>query len=172
MNPDFGKRQSSSLRALRRGLLGGLLCAICLLAAAAPATAAEPAGYLREFARTRAIIETSGPTCLMLELYLADSPQQHAQGLMFIDRMDDFEGMLFRYDRDATMVMWMKNTHISLDMLFIRADGEIAHIAQRTRPMSTERISSQQPVRFVLELNGGMTQRWSIEPGDRLLAID
>jgi hypothetical protein len=164
MHPDFDARRLGAARVL--------LCTAFLIATAHPAVGAEPARYLRDFARTQAIIETSANWCLMLELYLADSPEQHGQGLMFIDRMHEFEGMLFRYGRDATLVMWMKNTHISLDMLFIRDDGEIAHIAQRTQPMSTERISSREPVRYVLELNGGMTERWSIEPGDRLLSVD
>ena len=91
---------------------------------------------------------------------------------MFIDQMDELEGMLFRYDRVATINMWMKNTHIPLDMAFIRGDGTIAGIERRTQPMSTKRISSPEPVPFVLELNGGTTERWGIEPGNRLLAIN
>jgi uncharacterized membrane protein (UPF0127 family) len=148
------------------------LLILCMLAIALPARAARPAGYLRGFTQTRAIIETSGRVCLMLEIYLADSPEQHRQGLMFIDQMDEFEGMLFRYDQNAMIHMWMKNTHIPLDMVFIRGDGEIAGIARRTTPMSTQRISSPEPVPFVLELNGGMTERWQIEPGNRLLTIN
>jgi uncharacterized membrane protein (UPF0127 family) len=168
MIPDIRIRHSGSPRTL----LCALICMIFLVTIADSAAGAEPAGYLREFAQTRAIIETSALACLVLEIYLAESSEQHAQGLMFIDRMDEFEGMLFRYSRDATINMWMKNTHIPLDMLFIRVDGEIVHIARRTQPMSTERISSGQPIRFVLELNGGMTERWSIESGNRLLTIN
>jgi len=142
------------------------------LAVVDSAVAARPAGYLRGFTQTRAIIETSGRSCLMLEIYLADSAEQHRQGLMFIDQMDEFEGMLFRYDQVAMIHMWMKNTHIPLDMVFIRGDGEIAGIARQTTPMSTKRISSPEPVPLVLELNGGMTERWRIEPGNRLLTTN
>lgn len=143
-----------------------------ILGVAQPAAAAKPEEYLGGFARTRAIIETSRNICLMLDIYVADTAAQHRQGLMFIDQMDEFEGMLFRYDRVAMIHMWMKNTHIPLDMVFIRGDGEIAGITLRTQPMSTKRISSPEPVPFVLELNGGMTERWKIEPGNRLLAIN
>lgn len=150
----------------------GVLISVCLLMAASAAYGARPSSHLRGFTQTRAIVETSNSICLMLEIYLADTPAQHRQGLMFIDQMGEFEGMLFRYDRVAMINMWMKNTHIPLDMVFIRADGEIVGIAERTTPMSTDRISSPEPVPFVLELNGGMTGRWYIEPGNRLLSIN
>jgi len=164
MLPEVAVRNFKALR--------GLICIAGMIAVASPVLAAQPASYLRDFSRTRAIIETSANVCLMLELYLADSREQQAQGLMFIKQMDELEGMLFRYGRDAKIMMWMKNTYMSLDMLFIQSDGEIVHIAPQTRPMSTDRISSQQAIRFVLELNAGTAERWSIEPGDRLLAID
>ncbi|MFW2403960.1 MAG: DUF192 domain-containing protein [Gammaproteobacteria bacterium] len=134
--------------------------------------AARPASYLRDFGQARAIIETSNNICVVLDIYLADSREQHGQGLMFIDQMDELEGMLFRYSRVGLISMWMKNTHIPLDMLFIRGDGEIAGIARNTTPMSTKTITSPEPVPFVLELNGGMTERWKIETGNRLLAIN
>ncbi|MFQ5634484.1 MAG: DUF192 domain-containing protein [Gammaproteobacteria bacterium] len=152
--------------------LAGSLLLMCAFAAAETAGAARPAAYLRGFARTRAVIETSGPACLVLQIYLADSPDQQRQGLMFIDRLEEFEGMLFRYDRPATISMWMKNTRIPLDMVFIRADGEIAGIARSTTPMSTKRITSPDAVTFVLELNGGAAERWRIEPGNRLLTLN
>lgn len=149
------------------------VAAIALLLSAAPsASGIQPESYVRNFAQTRIIVETSRIACLMLDAYLADTPDQHRQGLMFIDRMEEFEGMLFRYDREATINMWMKNTHISLDMVFIRSDGEIAGVERRTRPMTTTRISSPEPVSLVLEVNGGMTERWGIETGNRLLAVN
>lgn len=159
-------------RATHSAALRGLVLVAGLCVAARMAAGAEPAQYLRGFAQTRAIIETSGHSCLLLEIYLADTPEQHRQGLMFIDRLGEFEGMLFRYERVATIRMWMKNTHIPLDMVFIRGNGEIAGITRHTVPMSTTRISSPEPVPLVLELNGGMTERRGIEAGDRLLAIN
>lgn len=143
-----------------------------MIAFADSATGIQPAANVRNFGQTRVIVETSGIVCLMLDAYLADTPEQHRQGLMFIDRLDEFEAMLFRYGRAAIINMWMKNTRISLDMVFIRSDGEIAGIARHTKPMTTTRISSPEPVSLVLEVNGGMTERWGIEPGNRLLAIN
>lgn len=137
-----------------------------------PAQTAKPASYLRGFDQARAIIETSNNICIVLDIYLADSPEQQGQGLMFIDQMDELEGMLFSYTRVGMISMWMKNTHISLDMLFIHGDGEIAGIARNTTPMSTKTITSPEPVPFVLEVNGGMAERWKIEIGNRLLAIN
>lgn len=151
--------------------LVAICAAVGALCFASMAGAARPAHYLRDFQRTRAIIETSRNVCLVLDLYLAESGEQHRQGLMFIDEMDEFEGMLFRYGRTASISMWMKNTHIPLDMVFIRGDGVIAGIAERTKPMTTTRITSPEPVPFVLELNGGMTERWGIGRGNRLLVI-
>ncbi len=162
MIPD--RRRPSTLRRVATVAL--------ILTFADSATGIQPAAYVRNFAQTRLIVETSRIFCLVLDAYLADTPDQHRQGLMFVDQMGEFEGMLFRYDREATINMWMKNTHISLDMVFIRGDGEIAGIARRTKPMTTTRISSPEPVSLVLEVNGGMTERWGIEPGNRLLAIN
>ncbi|MGI9341330.1 MAG: DUF192 domain-containing protein [Gammaproteobacteria bacterium] len=142
------------------------------MALADPASGARPAEYLRGFAQARSIIESSANRCLLLELWLAETSAQHRQGLMHIEQLDEAEGMLFIYDRDATVSMWMKNTRLPLDMLFIRGDGEIVRIARRTEPMSTRSISSGAVVRFVLELDGGATERWQIEPGNRLLTIN
>ena len=91
---------------------------------------------------------------------------------MFIEQMDDTEGMLFTYPQPAGMTMWMKNTYVTLDMLFILPDGTISSIAKKTTPLSTKRISSTEPVTMVLELNGGLTDRWQINVGNRLLSIN
>ena len=133
------------------------------------ARAAQPAGLLTDFYTVNAIIETSRDICLQLDLYLADTPSQQAQGLMFIEKLNEFEGMLFRHSRPALITMWMKNTYIPLDMLFLKEDGTIATITTNTTPLSTKRISSRESVSAVLEVNGGFTDRWNIEAGDRLL---
>jgi hypothetical protein len=97
---------------------------------------------------------------------VARSPGQHAQGLMFRRRLAADAGMLFVYRRVEPVAMWMQNTFIPLDMLFIGADRRIAHIVERTVPLSTETIESIKPASSVLELNAGTVSRLGIKPGD------
>lgn len=148
--------------------------AACLIGLMASATlwAAQPARYLTGFAKTTAIVETSALRCIALTLFLADSDSQRSQGLMRIERLEEFEGMLFFFSPPARVSMWMKNTYIPLDMFFIRGDGSIAAIVERTTPMSTARIASPVPVSMVLELNAGFAEEKSLRVGNRLLAID
>ena len=99
---------------------------------------------------------------------VARTGRQQAQGLMFRRRLAADAGMLFVYRRVAPVSMWMRNTYIPLDMLFIAADGTITHIAQRTTPHSLETISSTGQVKSVLELNAGTTARLKIRIGDKV----
>ena len=78
-------------------------------------------------------------------------------------------GMLFDFEREQMVSMWMKNTYLSLDMLFVRADGIIHRIEASTEPLSERSISSGAPVRAVLELNAGTAARLGLRPGDRLI---
>lgn len=100
--------------------------------------------------------------------HLADTPESRARGLMYVTRLDADRGMLFDFETSQVIHMWMKNTPLSLDMLFITDEGIIARIAARTRPFSTEIISSGGAVRAVLEVNGGLAQELGIAPGDRV----
>ncbi len=134
-----------------------------------PGFAAEPAELLKDFPQGSLILETAGPRCLHIRTAFADVPKLQSQGLMFVQKMDEFEGMLFRYPEPATINMWMKNTLIPLDMVFVDAEGQIVSITANTTPLSTRRISSIQPVVKVLELNGGFTDRWGLRIGTRLL---
>lgn len=141
---------------------------LALVLAGPGAMGAEPAELLRDFPRGQLVLETRGPRCLLIGIYIAASPQQRSQGLMFIESMDEFEGMYFGFDEPAGIAMWMKNTPLALDMLFIRADRTIASIARNTVPLSTERIESQEAVTGVLELNAGFARRWRVEAGTRV----
>ncbi len=105
-----------------------------------------------------------GPVRFTVEL--ADDPQSRAIGLMFRPSMPPDHGMLFDYHREQLVTMWMKNTLIPLDMLFIAGDGRIVHIAMRTVPRSLAVISSGRPVRAVLELNAGTAEAKGIRTGD------
>lgn len=103
----------------------------------------------------------------MVEVMRNDNDR--ARGLMFRPSMPQDNGMLFDFERDQMITMWMKNTLISLDMVFIFADGRIHRIESRTEPQSEKTISSGVPVRAVLELNANVTSRLGLRPGDRIL---
>lgn len=119
------------------------------------------------FKRSTVSIETaSGKHDFRVELAL--TPRQHAQGLMFRQRMAPDAGMLFVYNVEETVTMWMKNTFIPLDMVFINSRGRVAHVAERTVPHSEAIISSGGPVIAVLELNAGTASRLRIRPGDMI----
>jgi uncharacterized membrane protein (UPF0127 family) len=148
------------------------LLTAALLAFAAGVAAFEPAQRVANFAAGTLVLETSGDRCIRIETRFADTPEQQSQGLMFIEAMDEFQGMYFRYSTPSQINMWMRNTLIPLDMVFVRENGRIARIAFETRPYSEERISSGVPVAGVLELNGGFASRWRLRAGNRLLLVD
>ena len=125
---------------------------------------------LSRLERARGVLEASGGACVLLDLWLAKTPAQQRRGLMYVRDLPDTRGMLFIYPRERPVSMWMKNTYVSLDMLFIRADGTVARIAAGTRPLSLDSIPSGEPVNRVLELKAGAVDRWGIQPGDRLLS--
>ena len=158
------RRPGGTAERVRDRALHGLLAAALLLWQ--PASAQDLGGL----ERARGLLEAAGGACVMLQLWLAENPAEQRRGLMYVRSLPDNQGMLFVYGREQPISMWMKNTYVSLDMLFIRADGTVARIAAGTRPLSLESIPSGEPVNRVLELKAGAVQRWGIQPGDRLLA--
>jgi uncharacterized membrane protein (UPF0127 family) len=117
--------------------------------------------------RERLVVSTAGGEReLMVEI--ADDPVEMMRGLMYRLNMDNEEGMLFIYPDEAIRTFWMRNTYISLDIIFIKADGTIDSIAEHTTPLSERIIPSEGPSRFVLEINAGQSDALGIEPGDRV----
>jgi uncharacterized membrane protein (UPF0127 family) len=102
------------------------------------------------------------------EVELALTPKQQERGLMFRKSLPQGQGMLFDFREERPLTFWMKNTYVSLDMIFIRADGTILHIAHNTTPLSEAMVPSGGPARAVLEVVAGTTQRLGIVPGDRV----
>ena len=137
---------------------------VLLVALATAADAQEPVA----FDTAELTIETADGA-RRFDVELAVSAQQKSRGLMFRRELAPDAGMLFLYDRPTVVTMWMRNTWIPLDMLFIAADGRIAHIAARAVPRSDETISSRTRIRAVLELNGGTARRLGIAVGDRVV---
>jgi uncharacterized membrane protein (UPF0127 family) len=99
---------------------------------------------------------------------VTESPQEKATGLMFRRALTDDAGMLFFYDAPQEITMWMRNTYIPLDMVFIRADGVVHRIEAWTEPLSDDIISSHGEVSACLELAGGAAERLGLKPGDRV----
>ena len=128
------------------------------LLAAGPVPAADP--------QTLEIASKTGVHAFSVELAVTDAAR--ARGLMYRKELAEGRGMLFDFQRDQDVAMWMQNTYISLDMLFIQANGRILSIAENTEPLSTRIISSGGAVRGVLEVIGGAARKLGIAPGDRV----
>jgi len=134
------------------------LIVVGLLLATAPAV---PAG--RE---TLEIASKTGVHAFSVEM--ATTEAEREKGLMYRKSLPEGQGMLFDFQRDQEVGFWMKNTYIPLDMIFIRGDGRILRIAENTEPLSERIVSSNGPVRAVLEVIGGTARKLGIAPGDRV----
>jgi uncharacterized membrane protein (UPF0127 family) len=99
---------------------------------------------------------------------IADTPKARARGLMLRKSMPENHGMLFDFGAERPVSMWMKNTYIPLDMVFIGRDGRVVGVAADTEPLSERIITSPEPAYAVLELNAGAARRISLAPGDRV----
>jgi len=120
------------------------------------------------FPRAALEIVTTGGAVHLFTVEVARSPAQRSRGLMYRTHLDPDAGMLFFYPAHQRARMWMKDTPLSLDMLFIGADGRVLEIAANTEPLSLATIASTDPVLAVLELPGGRAAELSITPGARL----
>ena len=103
------------------------------------------------------------------QVEMAVSPAQRSQGLMFRESLEEDRGMLFDFGQPQQATMWMRNTYVPLDMLFIDEHGRITQIAADAQPLSDAVIASRERVRAVLELRGGVSAKLGIKPGDRVI---
>lgn len=121
------------------------------------------------FSKDVLIIEASDYGCHKIEVYLAIDNAQHSRGLMFVREMPATTGMLFVYEDSRTLSMWMKNTFISLDMVFARPDGTVTNVIKNTEPRSLKSLRSTEPASFVLELVAGTAERLAIDENSRII---
>ena len=133
---------------------------LCLIVSLTRAAVANP------------LIVHAGGSAYKFDVELATTPDQRAQGLMFRKSLGANAGMLFLYPDEEPVAFWMKNTLIPLDMLFIKADGTIAHIAHSAVPLDETPIPSTAPVKAVLEVNGGTANALGIKEGDKVESRD
>jgi len=147
---------------LFRGRLAWLGLVFALLMAASSSVVVLAQGKLD----TLVITTAQGARSFEVEVMRTD--EERARGLMFRRYMPADRGMLFDFKETQPVMMWMKDTFIPLDMVFIRKDGSIARIAENTEPHSTRTIASGEPVFAVLEINGGIAAKLGIKAGDRV----
>ncbi|MFN3890260.1 MAG: DUF192 domain-containing protein [Beijerinckiaceae bacterium] len=153
-----------------------LVCLRIVLAAAFLAFALAPGGNLHAqpapTTPTAAleplkIVTSSGEHSFQIEVARTD--EQRARGLMFRRFMPQDRGMLFDFKAEQPVMMWMRNTYIPLDMIFIARDGRVINVAENTEPMSERTIASAAPALAVLEVNAGVARKINLKPGDRIL---
>lgn len=123
---------------------------------------------LQTFGKGKLTIQTSGGRH-EFSVEIAQRPSQHAQGLMFRRHLAADAGMLFLYRQTQRASMWMKNTYVPLDMLYIDGQGTIVGFSERAVPGSLEVITSKSAVNAVLEVNSGTVSRLKIAVGDKII---
>jgi uncharacterized protein len=145
------------------------LCALIAWSASA-ATAGKDARELdRNFPKSTLQIATPDARLHKFDVWVADTDARRMRGLMFVEHLADDAGMLFIYPVAQPIAMWMKNTPLSLDILFVTAEGRVHHIAENTTPQSTDTIPSNGVVYGVIELKAGTAARMKIRPGAQVI---
>jgi uncharacterized protein len=138
--------------------LATLLAASC----GGPVVAQEPPRI-----ESMTVVTTDSSATFTTEI--ADTEEQRERGLMFRQRLPEDRAMMFDFGVPRPAAMWMKNTYVSLDMLFVREDGSIAAVAENTEPLSLQIVSVQEPVKAVVEVVAGTAKRLGIKRGDRVI---
>ena len=152
----------------RRSLRVIACTCLALAASVAPRPAAAQAAVRPASGPTEplTVLSRTGPKRFEVEVMRDDASR--SRGLMFRRHMAPEHGMLFDFEREEPVTMWMKNTYLPLDMVFIRPDGTVSRIAADTEPLSTAIIPSGSPVAAVLGLNAGTAARLGLQAGDRV----
>lgn len=120
-------------------------------------------------AETRALyFENSSGKSPEITVEIADTEMSRQHGLMFRRELCENCGMLFIFPDEDFRAFWMKDTYLSLDIIFIRADGEVINVVQGTTPFSTRKVLSTAPAKYVLEVKAGDAEKYGIAPGAKL----
>jgi len=155
----------------RVGFLAVLAAAFLSIGAATAVAGADNDAQQLDRAFSRSTLQIATPDAKLhkIDVWIADNEMRRARGLMFVENMADDAGMLFIYPQPQEISMWMKNTHLSLDMLFVSANGRVHSIVANTKPMSLDTISSNGTVVAVIELKAGSAARMNIRPGAQVI---
>ena len=113
------------------------------------------------------LIKASGDTLKKLDVELAESDYEHQTGLMYRESMDTDQGMLFVYESERIRSFYMKNTYIPLDIIYYSKDSTLVSIQKNATPRDETSLPSEAPTQYILEINGGLSDEWGIEQGDK-----
>lgn len=161
--------------AARGRLAAALLIAASLVLVVGAATRTTQAQQMRRkllasFPRGLMSVRTAAGSVLNFKIWVANTPDRSEQGLMFVRHLEDHQAMLFPFTGHGPIVMWMKNTYLPLDMLFVDRHGRITEIARRTKPLSLDLIYAPSGTRAVIEMRGGDCRHLGIDVGDAVLS--
>jgi len=146
-----------------------ILSALALFAAGSAVLGqSAPLEDLAAFPKAQLTIQHRGPPAAthQFDVWVANTSDRQEQGLMFVRDLPRGHGMIFPEDPARTMNMWMKNTYVELDMVFVSAAGRISKIIEHAHPLSETTLSSDDPVAAVLEIGGGEASRLGLAVGD------
>ncbi len=149
----------------RHGFYAGWLLSLTLASGMTRADDPVPEP-LSAFPQSVLAVRTAAGRVINFKIWTADNPGRQEQGLMYVRDLDERAGMLFVFSTTERVSMWMKNTYLPLDMLFIDDKGRITYIAARATPFSLDTITAPLPTHEVLELKGGICEQLGINVGD------
>lgn len=146
-----------------------IFCLFAGLPALAYATDKTPEKAAAAFKQETVKIETAAKATHSFKVEIAETQAQREQGLQGRTEMPAGSGMLFIFPEDTYIEMWMKETPMSLDMLFLDSKGKVIYIAPKTKPNTTDIISARRDARAVMELAGGTVEKLDIKIGDTVI---
>jgi len=129
-------------------------------------TSTPPKPVFRKDGELRFLDGKTGKVIASIEIEVADDDAEREQGLMYRDTMAENAGMLFLMGIEETQSFWMKNTIISLDIMYADSDRRIVSIHKNCKPYSLDQIVSAEPAAYVVEVNAGYTSKYNIKVGD------
>lgn len=114
------------------------------------------------------LIDSTGVVKKELQIEIADNTYEQQTGLMYRKHLDQNKGMLFIFEDTIMRSFYMKNTYISLDLIYINAEHNIVSIVKSAEPLNEKSLPSEAPAKYVLEINGGLSDTWGLIPGDKI----
>ncbi len=145
-----------------------LLVTACLASFSACAGTADPSRNLFPALEQAEIESETASGKFKFAVWIAADDESRARGLMFVRQLPADHGMLFVFEFPQELAFWMKDTYLSLDLVFIGPEGQVVNIAHGTRPLSLEPIESRGMAIAVLEVTAGTARRIGLAPGDRI----